>query len=211
MQGRFKHRPFCINNIPYFFLESFMEVVPMLIVDLGVLEFFDDEKQEFIYKDGGIAKFEYSLKAIYEWEGKWKKPFLVKDTSQHTNEQMLDLYRTMALTEVPEEFWSNDVYQKINDYIADSQTATIFSNVNGSQNGNTSRSAKINTSEEIYAMMFESGIDISFEERNLNRLLTMLKIIANRQTPPKKMSSQDVMRQNAMLNAKRKAQMKSKG
>lgn len=184
----------------------------MLVIDLGEIEYFDSDKQEFIYEKGGLAKFEYSLKVIYEWEGKWKKPFLVKDTSSHTNEQMIDLYRMMSLTEFDEKFWSTEVYQQINDYIADGHTATTFSTLPDGQNGNNSmRKAKVNTAEEIYAMMFEAGVDLEFENRNLNRLMTMLKIMANKANPPKKMSQNDILRQNAALNAKRKAQMKTKG
>src|SRR5690606_39800968 len=65
---------------------------------------------------------------------------------------------------------------------------TLFRSFNtreSSQNGNK---GKIYTAEEIYAMMFMEGIDIEFENRNLNRLMTMLRIIGNYKVPPKKMT-----------------------
>ena len=48
----------------------------MIELDLGVLEYYDEEHNEFHYEHGGTVRFEYSLKVMYDWEAKWKKPFL---------------------------------------------------------------------------------------------------------------------------------------
>lgn len=178
----------------------------MLILDLGNIEHWDDVKEEFVYEYGGIVRFEYSLKAIYEWEGRWKKPFLKGELNYR---EMIEFYKLMALDEFDPKFLKDDVIQSISEYIMDKSTATTFTDTRGS--GSQSNSNKIHTSEEIYAMMFSAGISMEFENRNLNRLLTILKIISIQNKEPTKMSKTDVMKQNSNLNRQRRETMKSKG
>lgn len=184
----------------------------VITLDLGTLEYFDSDKNQFVYEEGGIVRFEYSLKTLYEWEGKWKKPFMKGDL---TEEEAFDFYMRMALDPIDEKFMTHEVIEVLSNYIKDTHTATKFSSVNtpqNRQNGNNSpRTVKAYTSEELYALMFEAGVPLEFENRSLNRLLVILKIISNRNTPPKKMSKQEVLRQNAHLNAQRKAKLKTRG
>jgi len=178
----------------------------MITIDLGTAEYYDETTNQFMYDKGGIVRFEYSLKAIYNWEGKWQKPFLKGELTQ---DEVIDFYKTMALDPVEDRFLTDGVQKLLSDYIAQSHTATTFSS---SQNGNqTSSKSKIYTSEELYAMMFAASVPLEFENRNLNRLLVILRIISSHNSPPKKMSKQDILKQNKELNAQRKAQMKSRG
>ena len=178
----------------------------MITLDLGSQEYYDDEKNEFITETGGIVRFEYSLKAIYDWEYKWRKPFLKGNLSR---EEYVDFYLTMALDPVDVKFITDDVIFKLSKYISDSSTATVFNKVGESSGkvGNT----KLYTSEELYALMALENIPIEFENRNLNRLLTILRVIASYKEPPKKMSKEDIYKQNAELNRLRREQMKTKG
>lgn len=178
----------------------------MITIDLGTIEYFDSNTNEFVYDEGGIVRFEYSLKVLYDWEGKWKKPFLKGNL---TEEELVDFYMTMALDPIKEQFITNNVMNMLSNYIADSHTATTFTTTPDGQSG--SAKSKVYTAEEIYALMSKDNIPLEFENRNLNRLLVILRIIATYNAPPKKMSKHDVMRQNASLNAQRKAQMKTKG
>lgn len=181
----------------------------MISIDLGRIEYFDDETSTFVYEDGGIVRFEYSLKMLYDWESKWKKPFLKGGL---TEQEWTDFCKMMALDDLNETFLTDDVKKILADYIQDTQTATTFSTPNDSQNGKkTSGKPKIYTAEEIYALMFTAGVPLEFETRNLNRLLIVLKIIGNYNTPPKKMNKQDIMKQNKSLNAQRKAMLKTRG
>lgn len=181
----------------------------MITIDLGQFEYYNSVNNEFIYEQGGVVRFEYSLKVLYDWEGVWKKPFL-KDRNNLTNEEVMDFYLRMALDPIDEKFMTKEVLETLADYVRDPQTATVFSdNVNG-QNGNKA-SSKTYTSEELYAMMISSNVPLDFENRNLNRLITILRIVSNNNSPPKKMSKNDIYKQNATLNAERKAKLKSKG
>lgn len=181
----------------------------MITIDLGTIEYYDSDTNEFVYYEGGTVRFEYSLKVIYDWEGKWKKPFLKGGL---TERELTDFYMTMALDPIEEKFITGEVIEILAKYIADSHTATTFSTVGDGQNGNkTSSRGKIHTAEEFYALMFSARVPIEFENRNLNRLLVILNIISSYNQPPKKMTKQDILKQNASLNAQRKAQLKTKG
>lgn len=177
----------------------------MITIELEDIEYYDDSNNEFIYDRGGTVRFEYSLKVVYDWEDKYRKPFL---KGEFELEELDDFYMMMALDPIEERFMTDEVKNKLADYVKDPGTATTFS---AGQNSNNSSSGKVYTAEEIYALMFSAGVDISFENRNLNRLLVTLRIIATFNNPPKKMDRQEVLKQNSNLNRQRKAQMNTRG
>jgi hypothetical protein len=179
----------------------------MLTIDLGTIEYFDSSKNEFVYETGGIVRFEYTLKALYEWEGKWKKPFL---KGELTYTEMVDFYRLMALDKFDEKFLNAEVAKLISEYIQDTNTATKISDASGAK-GPTQVKNKIHTAEELYAMMFSAGVPLEFENRNLNRLITILKVISVQNNPPKKMTREETLKQNYELNKQRREQMKTQG
>jgi hypothetical protein len=181
----------------------------LLTIEIDDIEYYDSGSNQFKYEDGGTFRFEYSLRAVYEWESKWKKPFLKDENSE---EELMDFYMKMALDPISETFITDEVISKLTDYIKDSNSATKFSSSRNGQNGTkTTSRGKVYTAEEIYALMFSAGVPLEFENRNLNRLLVILNIIALNNNPPKKMSKQEILRENASLNAQRKAKMNTRG
>ena len=70
---------------------------------------------------------------------------------------------------------------------------------------------KIYTAEEIYGLMFMSQIPLEIENRNLNRLLIVLRVISDYNQPKKKMDTHDIYQQNRKLNEERKKQLGTKG
>lgn len=179
----------------------------MLTMDLGTLEYYDGENNEFVYEDIGIVRFEYTLKVLYDWEEKWKKPFIEND--ELNAEETLDMYRMMALDPIKDEVFTDEVLEKLALYISDTNTATTFSSFGESDD--TVKRGKAYTAEEIYALMISANVPLEFENRNLNRLLVILKIIASYNNPPKKMSQEEILRRNRELNRQRKEQYKTKG
>lgn len=180
----------------------------MITIDLGVIELYDSDSNTFEYIELGKVRFEYSLKAIYEWEAKWKKPFLKGGLN---DEEYIDFYLHMALDPITKESITYDVAKTLSKYITEVPTATTFSTDMNPETKTVSSKAKFQTAEELYAIMINAGVPIEFEDRNLNRLLTILRIISIKNEPPKKMSQQDVLKQNASLNEQRKAMLKTKG
>jgi hypothetical protein len=185
------------------------ELDKVITIDLGSIEYYDGKTNQFIYDEGGVVRFEYSLKVIYDWEGKWRKPFL---KGELTDSEMVDFYMMMALDPIKLEFITPEVMDVLNKYIADSNTATTFSSIQDDESGNNFvNRTKRYTAEELYALMFSAGVPIEFENRNLNRLFIVLRIISSYNNPPKKMSKQDILKQNAELNRQRRAKLKTKG
>lgn len=180
----------------------------MLTIDLGTMEFYNGETNQFVYKDFGTVRFEYSLKMVYEWEAKWKKSFL---SGERTDAELIDLYMMMALDPIEEDALTEEVMEQLSAYIADPSTATRFTEVNNGQNGNKMLRNKEYTAEEIYALMIMNNVPLEFENRNLNRLMAVLRIISAYNSPPKKMTQEEIMQQNRELNRKRREEMKTKG
>lgn len=180
----------------------------MITIDFGTIESFDEESNTFTYDEVGKVRFEYSLKVLYEWEGRWKKAFL-NEKEVLTNEEIVDFYVKMALDPFDKEYLTKEVMKILAKYISNPNTATKFSS--RGPGGSSKTNGKIYTAEEIYARMFTEGIPLEFEHRNLNRLLTILRIISLNNSPPEKMSRADVLSQNAKLNAQRKAKHQTKG
>lgn len=92
------------------------------------------------------------------------------------------------------------------DYINAPMTATTFS-----KDGRGKANKEIVTSELIYYWMIAYNIPSEYQKWHLNRLLTLIRICGIKNAPPKKMSKGEVMRNNAAINAARRAKMHSKG
>ena len=145
----------------------------MITINLGTNEYYDDDINQFIYEDLGTVSFEYSLKALYLWEGKWKKPFL---KGKRTDEELMDFYVAMALEPIEPRQLSYEVTEQLSQYISDVETATTFTSNIVDQNGyQNPTAAKTYTAEELYGLMISAGVPLEWENRNLNRLLVILR------------------------------------
>lgn len=180
----------------------------MIRIKFDDLELYDEENNRFIKLPAKTVDFEYSLKAVSEWEAKWQIPFL--DMKFAGNDpRLMDFYLCMSMDPtLMVESITPAIAEELSTYMNDPQTATTFS---GQNEDKTFRKPKSYTSEEIYALMIMNNVPLEFENRNLSRLLTILRIIAAYNSPPKKMSQVEVMSQNAKLNAMRKEQYNTKG
>lgn len=145
---------------------------------------------------------------MYDWEAKWRKPFLKGEYDMY---ELRDFFHMMAKDPVDIKFLTSKVMEELSNYIGSTQTATTFSKPDSNQNGNTFNKGKIYTAEEIYGLMFMNQVPIEFENRNLNRLLVVLRVISNYNQPKKKMSQDDVINQNRKLNEERKRKYGTKG
>lgn len=180
----------------------------MLELTWRLPESFDESTSTFIPGDSRSLRLEHSLVSLSKWEAKWGKPFLGDNT--HTNDQTFDYIRCMDLDGVSGDVF-NDLTQseldRIAEYINDKQSATFFAELPGS----TPQSKKIVTSEMIYHWMVSLTIPVSCETWHLNRLLTLIRIQNEKNSPQKKMSKSERVSQMATLNAQRRAQMGTDG
>ena len=137
---------------------------------------------------------------------RWNKPFLSSDKN---NEEILDYIKCMNVnSNVSDEVYlrlTNDNLKTINDYINAPMTATTFNE------RNTKSNREVVTSELIYYWMISFNIPMECQKWHINRLLTLIKVCNIKNSPPDKMSKQDLMRRNRQLNAERRKQLNSKG
>lgn len=183
----------------------------MLSITVGQIESFDDATQEFVTTGGTNLLLEHSLVSLSKWEISWEKPFIAE--GKKTDEETIDYIRCMTLTpDVPEEVYNSltpDDVAKINEYIQAKMTATWFSDQ--PDKGRHTGRKEVITNEIIYYWMVSLNIDLEWENRHLNRLLTLIKVCNQKNEPPKKMSKGELMARNKDLNAQRRAQLGTKG
>lgn len=182
----------------------------MLEITIPDGEYFDEANGRFASIRGQTIRLEHSLVSISKWEAKWHKPFL--SNKGQTNEEAIDYIRCMTITQNVDPdlyyFIPETEMQKINAYLENPMTATWFS-----KKGPAGRapSREIITSEILYWEMIELGIPIEFEKWHLNRLLTLIRVCSEKNSPSKKMSRKDIFAQNRALNAARRKQCGTKG
>lgn len=174
----------------------------MLELAIEASELFDEVNGEFVYVDRQTLHLEHSLYAIAKWESKWKKPFLSNSKKdEKTTEEMLDYIRCMIIDDGvdPKVVYSLKPYhfEKINEYMNDSMTATWFKEKDRPSN-------EIITSEIVYYWMVAAQVPFECQYWHFNRLMTLLKVVSIKNQPSKKMSKGDVLKQHRAVNQARR-------
>ena len=171
-------------------------------------EMWDEANEVFIPPKTVTLQLEHSLVSLSKWESKWCKPFL--SNKGLTDEESLDYIKCMVISKNvnPKVFdhFTKDNVKAVIDYINAPMTATTFSK---ESNGKTNK--EIVTSELIYYWMIAYNIPSEYQKWHLNRLLTLIRVCGIKNAPPKKMGKGEIMRNNAALNAARRAKLHSKG
>lgn len=181
----------------------------MLEILIPGMECYDEEKNEFVSEGETRLLLEHSLYSIAKWESKWKKPFLgQREQDQKTVIEWLDYIRCMTLNEepIPDSVYrslSREDHEKINNYINDSMTAAWFKD---DEKG--SKSAEIVTADLVYYWLVASEIPFETQYWHFNRLMALVKICSIKNQPEKNMSKNDILKQNASINAARRAKAK---
>jgi len=171
-------------------------------------EIYDEIREEFIKPKETTLKLEHSLVSISKWEAKHHKPFLSNDY-QKTDEEVLDYIRCMTITQNvdPDVYYclSAENRAKISAYIEDPMTATVV------PDDGSGKKRRVITNELIYYWMLSCSIPVEFQTWHLSRLLTLIRVCNYENMPEKKMTREEILAQNARINAQRKAKLKTKG
>lgn len=179
----------------------------MLSIVVPEREYYDEDKNEFIHSKETTLQLEHSLVSLSKWESKWNKPFL--SSKDKTDEEILDYIRCMTITQnvdpsVYLRLSKKNVEQIVN-YINLRMTATTFSDRENGKKG------EIITAEIVYYWMISLNVPFECQKWHLNRLLTLIKVCSIKNTPPKKMSKNEILNRNRALNASRRRALGSKG
>lgn len=180
----------------------------MLPIEIKEQSLFDEESLTFIDIKGQTLNLEHSLISLQKWESKWKKPFL--HTKDKTPEEMLDYIKCMTLNNNVDD----NVYlalnttqiNKIAEYINDEKTATVIYSTKKNKN-----KQEIITAEVIYYDMIALNIPPEYRKWHLNQLLTLIQVCSIKSDTNNKMSKAQTLKDNARLNAMRRARLGSKG
>ena len=172
------------------------------------LRLFDDSKQEFVAIKGTTFKIQHSLVSLSKWEERWHKPFLSK--TEKTQEELIDYVKCMTITQNvnPEiyDYLPVTIMNEIIEYMNDPMTATTIK-----KNPNRPPNRQIITAEVIYGWMIGLNIPMEFQKWHLNKLMTLIEVVNEQNSPSKKMGKNATIAQNRSLNAARRAALHTKG
>ena len=183
----------------------------MLHLRIPEQELWNPISEKFIRVKAVDLDLEHSLASVSNWESKWHVPFH-DDRKEKTFEQSIDYVRCMTLTpDVDSDVYKYLTQQNVKDimdYIGDSSTATWFNDAN-----RKSGKREIITAEIIYYWMTVYNIPESYQTWHLNKLMTLLRVCAEKNNPEKnkKMANANLASQRRALNAARKKKFHTKG
>lgn len=180
----------------------------MLTITVLGAELFDEKTNEFSSEELAVLNLEHTLVSLSKWESKFEKPFLTDQDK--TAEEFLSYIQFMITSSnfTPEilQHLSQKNIEEINEYINAKMSATWFSS-----DPNVPKSREIVTSEVIYYWMTVFNIEWEAQYWHLNRLLTLIKVCNEKNAKPKKMSAAERNARNRELNARRKAELNTRG
>jgi hypothetical protein len=180
----------------------------MLQITLPV-ELWDEGKQEFIYLPGQTLELEHSLASLSKWESKMQKPFLSKEdkTYEETLEYLKCMMLTPGVTSETYDYLMSHKLREIYDYINDPMTATILPK----QRNGRGRPEPI-TAELIYYWLSVAHLPpATYEHWHLNKLITLIGVWNVKNSPAKKRSTDDILRDQMALNDERCKKLNTKG
>jgi len=182
----------------------------MLRLTIKGLDLWDSKIQKFVVTKDQEIVLEHSLVSLSKWEFIWEKPFLGQE--KRTREEWISYIKCMTITQNISDSVYNRITQAdielVSKYIDKKASALTFKDV--AKGGHTPYH-KTMTSETIYYWMTVAKIPfIPCEKWHLNRLLTLIRL-CNDKNNPRKMSKDEIYKQNRELNKQRRAKLNSKG
>lgn len=156
-----------------------------------------------------IYRFENTLLAMKKWEALYQKPWLGRDPK--TANEVNYYFKCMNVDEdkdIKPELLSPEQRDSLLAYMDNKMGAHRLPKRQGGSKGQSI----IYTAEVIYAYCIINRIDLFWaEKQNLNQLLTIIGVIDALQSPPKKKSQAEILRENEELNEQRLKQYKTRG
>lgn len=179
----------------------------MLKLNVLLSESFNDATSEFIPNHYELT-LEHSLVSLSKWESFYEVPFL--SSNEKTEEQVRKYVEFMAIDpNIPPEVFSQlseANFNEINRYINAKMTATWFR-----EDPNKRPGGPTLTAETLYHMMIALSIPFECQHWHLTRLITLIRVCNEKNSPPKKMSRQETLAEMRRINEQRRAQHNTTG
>lgn len=157
-----------------------------------------------------IVKFEHSLSSMSKWEAEKEKPFFPHQKEERDGIDLLDYVSYMMLDREDEKRIINSLteedFVKITDYISSTRTATVVREIQSKPGPKENV-----TSELIYYWMISFNIPFEADQWHLNRLMTLIRVCSVKNSKQQKRPPKEVAQDYRELNAKRRAQLGTKG
>lgn len=186
----------------------------MLLIKIPSREGWDEEKEEFCEAfEGATLQLEHSLISLSKWEAIWHKPFLsmVEENkpmkaAETSEEEFKSYVQCMVMTQNFDpkalKYLTHENIEQIKKYIEDPMTATWFRE-DPRKHGRSGMSGTVMTAELIYYFMIDCGIPKEMEKWHLNRLMTLIRVVKEKEkSNNKKQSRQDTMNNYAAMKAR---------
>lgn len=179
----------------------------MLTITIPSGEVFNSNTNEIFVVSGRTLHLEHSLISVSKWEQIYCKPFLNKD--HKTEEELRTYIKCMTIeTNVDPYLYLNLTSDNVRDIVAYMESPSTATTIKRQKKGGHKEKM---TSEVIYYSMIANNIPFECEKWHLNRLLTLIEVCSIKNTPQKKMGRNEILRQNAQLNAERLKHLNTKG
>lgn len=164
----------------------------------------DPYKEEFGEIEGFEVELEHCLLSVSKWEAKTCKPFFDNKHDKTTDElklyiKCMSLNKDLTDEQVIAIISDVSCLAAIKDYIDSKMTATTVTT-----NGPHGSGGEYLTSELIYYYLVALQIPFEVERWPIQRLIKLIEVCNAKNQPPKKMSKNDILRQNRQLNAARR-------
>lgn len=171
-------------------------------------EYFDNDKEIFVYSQSLTIKLEHSLASLSKWESFWEKPFIstIEKTTEETNSYIYMMFLDDTLSSSLVGKLTPHNIEEIEKYINAKMTATTFSNI-----AKKTQTSEIITSEIIYYWMMSLNIPFETQHWHLERLLTLIRVCSEKNAPKQKVPMREIIAQRKALNAKRKQELGTTG
>jgi hypothetical protein len=171
-------------------------------------ESYDEINDRFTHAELFRLELQHSLVSLSKWEAKFEKPFLGE--GEKTDEELLWYIEAMHQgPELPKDFavhMTQSDFQAVNDYLNAKNTATWFSSVDDEKSKN-----EVITAEIIYYWLVSLNVPFEVEHWHLNRLMTLIRVINEKNAPPKKLTREQIIERNRRLNEERQRKYNTTG